>query len=84
MPPKRRHIRTSSRCHQHLAFPQKNDDQSKVAFRDFRGKVNGQLDIYADGVTPPEKIVDMRLRGLIPEWKTNEYRTPNFEVGLRA
>ena len=30
---------------------------------------NGQLDIYADGVTPPEKIVDMGLRGLIPEWK---------------
>jgi len=30
---------------------------------------NGQLDIYADGVTPPEKIVDMGLRGLIPEWE---------------
>ncbi len=30
---------------------------------------NGQLDIYADGVTPAEKIVDMGLRGLIPEWE---------------
>ncbi|HLP95471.1 MAG TPA: hypothetical protein VK168_15615 [Saprospiraceae bacterium] len=30
---------------------------------------NGELDIYADGVTPPEKIVDMGLRGLIPEWE---------------
>jgi hypothetical protein len=30
---------------------------------------NGQLDIYADGVTPSEKIVDMGLRGLIPEWE---------------
>ena len=30
---------------------------------------NGQLDIYADGVTPAEKIVDMGLRGLILEWK---------------
>lgn len=30
---------------------------------------NGQLDIYADQLTPPEKIVDMGLRGLIPEWK---------------
>lgn len=30
---------------------------------------NGQLDIYADGVTAPEKIVDMGLRGLIPEWE---------------
>ena len=58
-----------SRYHQQLAFPQKNDDQSKVAFHGFRGKVNGQLDIYADGVTPPEKIVDMGLRGLIPEWE---------------
>jgi len=30
---------------------------------------NGQLDIYADGVTPAEKIVDMGLRGLIPSWQ---------------
>mgnify|MGYP000491108414 CR=1 FL=1 len=30
---------------------------------------NGQLDIYADGVTPAEKIVDMGLRGLIPSWE---------------
>lgn len=30
---------------------------------------NGQLDFYGDGVTPPEKIVDMGLRGLIPEWE---------------
>jgi len=30
---------------------------------------NGQLDVYADGVTPPEAIVDMGLRGLIPSWK---------------
>lgn len=30
---------------------------------------NGQLDIYGDGVTPSEKIVDMGLRGLIPSWK---------------
>lgn len=30
---------------------------------------NNQLDIYADGVTPPEKIVDMGLRGLIPAWE---------------
>lgn len=30
---------------------------------------NGQLDIYADGVTPGEKIVDMGLRGLLPEWE---------------
>ncbi|MBK7935963.1 MAG: hypothetical protein IPJ82_02265 [Lewinellaceae bacterium] len=30
---------------------------------------NGQLDFYADGVTPPEMIVDMGLRGLIPDWK---------------
>ncbi len=30
---------------------------------------NGQLDIYADGVTPSEKIVDMGLRGLLPSWK---------------
>ena len=30
---------------------------------------NGQLDIYADGITPAEKIVDMGLRGLIPEWE---------------
>ena len=30
---------------------------------------NGQLDFYADGVTPAEKIVDMGLRGLIPAWK---------------
>jgi len=52
-----------------MPFPQKNDDQSKVAFHGFRRKVNGQLDIYADGVTPPEKIVDMGLRGLIQEWK---------------
>ncbi|MBK8193937.1 MAG: hypothetical protein IPK76_12280 [Lewinellaceae bacterium] len=29
---------------------------------------NGQLDFYADQ-TPFEKIVDMGLRGLIPEWK---------------
>ncbi|MFN4255838.1 MAG: hypothetical protein ACK4Q5_12615 [Saprospiraceae bacterium] len=29
---------------------------------------NGQLDIYADGTTPPEKIVDMGLRGLVPSW----------------
>jgi len=44
-------------------LPQKNDDQSKVAFRGFRGKVNGQLDIYADVAKPPEKIVDMGLQG---------------------
>lgn len=30
---------------------------------------NGQLDLYADGVTPAEKIVDMGLRGLLPTWK---------------
>lgn len=30
---------------------------------------NGQWDIYADGVTPPEKIVDMGLRGLVPKWE---------------
>ena len=30
---------------------------------------NGQLDFYGDGVTPAEKIVDMGLRGLIPEWE---------------
>ena len=30
---------------------------------------NGQLDFYGDGVTPPEKIVDMGLRGLVPEWE---------------
>lgn len=30
---------------------------------------NGQLDFYADGVTPPEKIVDMGLRGLLPSWE---------------
>jgi hypothetical protein len=30
---------------------------------------NGQLDIYADGVTPAEKIVDMGLRGLVPKWE---------------
>lgn len=30
---------------------------------------NGQLDIYADGVTSPEKIVDMGLRGLLPKWE---------------
>lgn len=30
---------------------------------------NGQLDIYADGTTPAEKIVDMGLRGLIPKWE---------------
>lgn len=30
---------------------------------------NGQLDFYADGVTPAEKIVDMGLRGLIPSWQ---------------
>ncbi len=30
---------------------------------------NGQLDIYADQTTPAEKIVDMGLRGLVPEWK---------------
>ncbi|MCC6460117.1 MAG: hypothetical protein IT260_06585 [Saprospiraceae bacterium] len=30
---------------------------------------NGQLDIYADGSKPAEKIVDMGLRGLIPSWK---------------
>lgn len=30
---------------------------------------NGQLDIYGDGVTPAEKIVDMGLRGLIPDWE---------------
>lgn len=29
---------------------------------------NGQLDFYGDGVTQPEKIVDMGLRGLLPEW----------------
>jgi hypothetical protein len=30
---------------------------------------NGQLDIYADGVTPAEKIVDMGLRGLLATWE---------------
>lgn len=30
---------------------------------------NGQLDLYGDGVTPAEQIVDMGLRGLIPSWK---------------
>jgi len=30
---------------------------------------NGQLDFYGDGVTPAEKIVDMGLRGMIPEWE---------------
>jgi len=30
---------------------------------------NGQIDLYADGVTPAEKIVDMGLRGLVPTWK---------------
>ncbi len=30
---------------------------------------NGQLDFYGDGSTPAEKIVDMGLRGLIPEWE---------------
>jgi hypothetical protein len=30
---------------------------------------NGQLDIYADGATPAEKIVDMGLRGLVPSWE---------------
>ena len=30
---------------------------------------NGQLDLYGDGVTPAEKIVDMGLRGLLPTWK---------------
>jgi hypothetical protein len=29
---------------------------------------NGQLDFYADGITPAEQIVDMGLRGLIPDW----------------
>ena len=33
------------------------------------GNGNGQLDLYGDGVTPPEKIVDMGLRGLIPGWQ---------------
>ncbi len=30
---------------------------------------NGQLDLYGDGVTPAEKIVDMGLRGVLPTWK---------------
>jgi hypothetical protein len=30
---------------------------------------NGQLDFYGDGTTPSEKIVDMGLRGLLPEWE---------------
>lgn len=30
---------------------------------------NGQLDFYGDGTTPPEKIVDMGLRGLVPGWE---------------
>ncbi|MFN0214524.1 MAG: hypothetical protein ACKVT2_09740 [Saprospiraceae bacterium] len=30
---------------------------------------NGQLDIYVDGATPSEKIVDMGLRGLLPKWE---------------
>jgi hypothetical protein len=30
---------------------------------------NGQLDLYGDGTTPNERIVDMGLRGLIPSWK---------------
>ena len=30
---------------------------------------NSQLDLYADGQTVSEKIVDMGLRGLIPSWQ---------------
>ncbi len=30
---------------------------------------NGQLDFYGDGVTASEQIVDMGLRGLVPEWE---------------
>lgn len=30
---------------------------------------NGQWDIYADGITPAEKVVDMGLRGLTPFWR---------------
>jgi hypothetical protein len=30
---------------------------------------NGQLDFYANPATPPEKIVDMGLRGLIPRFE---------------
>ena len=30
---------------------------------------NGQLDFYADGITPSEQIVDMGLRGLLPSWE---------------
>lgn len=30
---------------------------------------NGKLDLYADGVTPSDQIVDMGLRGLIPTWR---------------
>ncbi len=30
---------------------------------------NGQLDFYADQGAPSEQIVDMGLRGLIPEWE---------------
>lgn len=30
---------------------------------------NGELDLYGDGVTPAEKITDMGLRGLLPNWE---------------
>jgi hypothetical protein len=30
---------------------------------------NGELDFYGDGVTPSEQVVDMGLRGVIPDWK---------------
>lgn len=36
-------------------------------WQDFDG--NGKLDFYADDPTRNEKIVDMGLRGLIPEWE---------------
>lgn len=41
----------------------------KQSFEWVDSNANGQLDFYADGVTPSEKIVDMGLRGLIPEWR---------------
>lgn len=40
--------------------------QNSIEWQD--DNANGQLDFYADQ-TPFEKIVDMGLRGLIPEWK---------------
>jgi len=33
------------------------------------GNGNGQLDLYADDPSKNEKVVDMGLRGLVPEWR---------------